>query len=253
MPQLQRLIFAPDQVHATYVTLNTEQKRYLLNVLRLQTGAPFIAMDGQGHWWHAELNCDHDTATLLQPITINNELPISLTLVAAPPKGKGFDEVVHSATELGVRHIYPLLSKRTLARPSDQKINRWQKIAREATEQSLRQCAPVIHSPISLNQVSTTQAPPLGGTRFFCSTQANPLPLTTALQTTQLLHQITIITGPEGGWSPEEEEQLYQMPCIAVSLGRRVLRAVTAPLCALALTAAFLETGAQELEPMNDA
>jgi len=116
LARLQRLIFAPEQFHPQGIVLNPDQRRYLFKVLRLQSGDRFIAMDGKGHWWMAEL-CDSTHAQLLEPIEIDNELGLPLNLIAAPPKGNGFETVVHCATELGVQGIYPLMSERTQNQP----------------------------------------------------------------------------------------------------------------------------------------
>lgn len=241
LPRLQRLTFSEDQFQAAHVTLNSQQQRYLLKVLRLKAGDNFIAMDGRGHWWQAELAPDERMATLLDPIDINNELPIAITLVASPAKGKGFDEVIHSVTELGVSEIYPLLSERTVVHPSPQKIERWQKIASEATEQSLRQFIPTVHSPVDLRTLAAIFKPWSSGSLFFGSTQAGNPTFEQALRQRLPLEKIAIVTGPEGGWSPAEEMQLCQMQGIAVSLGRRILRAVTAPVCAMSIAAAIFE------------
>lgn len=209
-------------------------------------------MDGKGHWWTAEII--HQTqARLIQLMDINNELSRPLILIAAPPKGNGFETVIHSATELGVQRIYPLISARTINPPTAQKIQRWQKIAMEATEQSLRQIVPTIGPSIQFNALWEpsqlwNQADTL---TFFCSTE----PTRPHLQSTLVslldpssLNPITILTGPEGGWSPKEENQLNQQGWIGISLGKRILRAVTAPILALSLVAAFCECDSQNAQ-----
>ena len=245
MPRLQRLIFAPEQFQDQSITLNPDQGRYLFKVLRLTPGDRVIAMDGIGHWWVAEILTPKQ-AQLIQRIEINNELPLSLTLIAAPPKGNGFDSVIHSATELGVQAIYPLISERTIHHPHDKKIQRWQKIAREATEQSRRQIVPTIFEPLNFHELREPSQPwnRTDTLTFFCSTESNRPHLQASLSN-QLkqshIKQITILTGPEGGWSRQEEDQLLQQGFMGISLGKRILRAVTAPINALSIAAAFCE------------
>src|SRR6476469_10696965 len=88
-------------------------------------------------------------ASIAEEIAVNRELHGEVTLMAALPKGNGFDEVVRQATELGVASIVPVTSDRTLLKPSSQKVDRWRRIAAEAAEQSERQFVPTILEPIS--------------------------------------------------------------------------------------------------------
>lgn len=245
LPRLQRLIFEPEQFQDLSVQINSDQGRYLFKVLRLKISDQFIAMDGQGHWWLAQLETPTQ-AQLIERMEVNNELSLRLILIAAPPKGNGFESVIHSATELGVQAIYPLISERTLIQPNPQKIQRWQKIATEATEQSLRQVVPKIHEALNFQDLAKSSHPwdPFDNLTFFCSTQTDRPHLQSVLN--QQIHpsqitQITVITGPEGGWSPQEENQFVNQGMIGISLGKRILRSVTAPINALSLIAAFCE------------
>ena len=235
MARLQRLIFSPEQFLTDTVEFNAEQKKYLTKVLRLQNQDQFIAMDGQGHWWLAEIHDNH--GKILEAIAINNELPVSITLIAAPPKGNGFENVVHSATELGVKQILPLISKRTVLKPNANKINRWQKIAQEATEQSFRQFMPKVSPSVLLKDLNAELKKLEIQEVFFCSTQPGIQTLAQAYRSkvTSKPQSIAILTGPEGGWTNQEEELLYQSGFNGISLGSRILRAVTAPLCALSI------------------
>ena len=139
MVQLQRLAIAPSQLLPPHLSLTPEQHHYLCRVLRLGAGDRFIAMDGQGHWWLAELGADASQAQVLEQLPIQHELPITVVLLVAMPKGNGMDDIVRQATELGVAAIVPILSDRTLLQPSPQKLDRWRRIAQEAAEQSERQ------------------------------------------------------------------------------------------------------------------
>jgi len=236
---LQRLAIAPAQMQEQQIVLSPEQAHYLGRVLRLQSGDRFIAMDGRGQWWLAAFQGAEAPARLLEAIPIQTELPIRITLLAAPPKGNGFDEVVRQATELGVSEIIPLLSDRTLLNPSPQKQERWQRIAQEAAEQSQRQVIPALSPPLSFAEA--LQSAP--GTRYICVPEAEVHLLDIFKPTPE--GSIAIATGPEGGWTPAEVEQAVQAGFQPVALGQRILRAVTAPLVALSLIAARLESSAR--------
>lgn len=251
LAQLQRVAIAPGQLQDQQIALSAQQQHYLGRVLRLRTGDRFIAMDGAGHWWLSELQAGQQ-AQVLEAISAQTELPVPITLIAAPPKGNGFEEVVRQSTELGVSQIVPILSDRTLAHPSPQKLERWRRIAQEAAEQSERQVVPQVLDPVPFAQGLATR---LGGDalpcqRYFCVTRHDDAP--------HLLHRlqgvtqsaIVVATGPEGGWTATEVNQAIAAGYQPVSLGRRILRTVTAPLTALSLVAARLEF-AQAVEGMQ--
>jgi 16S rRNA (uracil1498-N3)-methyltransferase len=153
MAQLQRLAVSATQICDRTIDLTKEQQHYLNRVLRLQAGDRFIAMDGRGHWWSAVLEVRETGlfASIVEEIAENRELPVEVTLMAALPKGNGFDEVVRQAAELGVASIVPVTSDRTLLKPSSQKVDRWKRIATEAAEQSERQIVPKILEPVSFD------------------------------------------------------------------------------------------------------
>jgi len=240
----QRLVVAPEQWQEGGICLSPEQQHYLQRVLRLQQGDRFIAMDGRGHSWLAQLdlgNLSPLRARLIEPLKIQTELPIAVTLMAALPKGNGFDEVVRQATELGVTGIVPLISDRTLLHPSAQKLERWRRIMQEAAEQSERQMVPTLLEPRSFAEgLTLAQASPavcyLGVTH-----QTAPHLLTELLSHRQAIAAVTVCIGPEGGWTEAEVAQAIAAGLQPVSLGRRILRSVTAPLAVIALIAAVWE------------
>lgn len=261
MAQLQRVAIASEQIQGEQILLNREQLHYLIRVLRLKTGDRFIAIDARGGWWRSVLK--ENFGEILEPIAIATELPATITLIAAMPKGNGFEDIVRQTTEQGVSAIYPVISDRTLLKPSPQKIQRWRRIAEEAAEQSERECVPTIFDPISfsdcLSQISNS--PPTSGGEFSGSTQqyiqqyihkyicvarGDPPHLLNTLTSKYLKPaqkpEILIATGPEGGWTPAEIEQATAAGVDPVSLGSRILRSITAPVVALSLIAACLES-----------
>lgn len=283
---LQRLVISPTQRQNQQILLTESQQHYLVRVLRLTEGDRFIAMDGQGNWWLSELMANLTQATIIESIPIQTELPYVITLIAAMPKGSGFEDIISAATELGVTDIIPIKSDRTILNPSPRKLERWRRIAQEAAEQSERQIVPTIVDPLdftsAIKQVidSTTH-------RYICVARGNVPHLLNCLPKLEVIDQgdgenkgdeggfsnirvttndhsetnpyiqnpvpdersegskrpiITIATGPEGGWTPQEIEQAIAAGFQPISLGHRILRAVTAPLMALSLIAASLET-----------
>jgi 16S rRNA (uracil1498-N3)-methyltransferase len=239
---LQRLVIAPEQIHQQLLQLTSTQSHYLWRVLRLPLGGRFIALlqrEGQGEWWLTELVTETQ-ARLLELIPVQTELPVAVTLLAALPKGNGFDAVVTQATELGVAEILPVLSERTLLHPSTHKLERWQRLAKEAAEQSLRQVVPQIHAPLPLAEGLSKLATP-NAQGFICVLDPTAPHLSQALRQGEASTRMTLVTGPEGGWTLAEQTFALSLGFQPVSLGARTLRAVTAPMVALALVAASLE------------
>lgn len=235
MSQLQRLAIAPSQLNDQQILLTSQQQHYLSNVLRLRKGDRFIAMDGQGLWWLSVLY--GAKAQILELISVQTELPISITLMVALPKGNSFDEVVRYCTELGVSCIAPVISDRTLLNPSSQKLERWRRIAKEAAEQSERAVVPAILEPVSFTTATATTA----NHRYLCVARGSYPHLKNVI-TSVSTSDILIATGPEGGWTASEVESALKFGFQPVSLGRRILRAVTAPVVALSVVSATFES-----------
>ena len=247
---MQRLVISLSQLQDRHIELNDEQLHYLKRVLRLQSGDRFFALDGQGQTWITQLA--HDFATIIESVQANHqELAVNVTLIVALPKGNSFEEIVRCCTELGVSTIIPTKSNHTLLKPSTHKLERWRRIANEAAEQSERQLVPtiteltpfdsVIHQQPSVNSDSQLQ--------YICVARGDVPHLMTCLQSkiktnSQLQNSpsIVIATGPEGGWTPAEIQQANIAGFQSVSLGKRILRAVTAPIVALSMAAAVWES-----------
>ncbi len=255
--RLQRVALQAHQIVPTLqinsaIALTADQKHYLCNVLRLEIGAEFIALDRQDGWWLAKL-VSLDVAEIIAKLENNSELVAQITLGIAMPKGNNLESVIRQTTELGVRQIMPLFSDRTVLKPDNQmgkqKRDRWQRIAEESAELSLRTYVPEINPPQAfkywLDQMAS--APIL---KYICVTSPDAPHLLTDLQNTLQKNnlqktdyqQIAIATGCEGGWTAKEEQMAIASGFVAVSLGDRVLSAVTAPVVALSIVSAFLDT-----------
>jgi 16S rRNA (uracil1498-N3)-methyltransferase len=235
-------IAPPLQINSA-IALTSEQRHYLHNVLRLEVGAEFIALDGKGIWWLAKLVEDTDNAKIIAKIENETELSAKVILGIAMPKGSNIESVIRQTTELGVRQIVPLFSDRTILKPDNeigkQKRDRWQRIAEEAAELSQRTYVPEINPPQTfttwLSELSSSTSPIL---KYIGVTSSNPPHLLTRLQNDL---PIAIAIGCEGGWTDREEAMAIASGFIPISLGDRVLSAVTAPVVALAIIGAFLD------------
>lgn len=234
-----RLVINPDQIQKQQITLDAQQQHYLLRVLRLGNSDRFIALDGIGNAWLAEIN--EQSAQIIETIDIKTELSVSLTLITALPKGSGYEQIVRCCTELGVSNFIPVISDRTILKPSPSKVERWRKIATEAAEQSERQIVPTIFDPVKLVNAIQNTSNTSTQAKYICVARENIPSLWNCLQTTNS-SEIIIATGCEGGWTETEVANAIANGYQPVSLGNLILRAVTAPITASSLVMAITTT-----------
>ena len=233
-----RLVITPEQKQDRDLALNPEQQHYLLRVLRLGNGDRFIAMDGVGHSWMAEIA--DKSAKIIESVDIYPELPVNITLITSLPKGSGYEQVVRCCTELGVSTFLPVISDRTILKPSVNKVQRWRKIATEAAEQSERQIVPTILPPVAWAEaIATTEH--LTQDKYICVARGEQPSLWSCLSQ-RSPQKIVIATGCEGGWTDGEIAKAIAVGYQPVSLGNRILRAITAPIVALSQAVALLES-----------
>jgi 16S rRNA (uracil1498-N3)-methyltransferase len=240
-----RITITPDQRQHNTLRLTADQWHYLNRVVRLGVGAQFGVMDGEEQW--LAVITAAATAQIVSVLPGAEVWVMPLRLVMALPK-QGFDQVVRQATELGASEIVPVISDRTLLRPSPQKLQRWRRIAQESAEQCERLMPPQISDPRPLTDYWSAIASQPRGPQFFCVARRSVPTLLAQLPHHDQAPAWTVITGPEGGWSGAEVEAAIAAGADLVSLGSGILRAVTAPLAALALCNAYL-AGLDPREP----
>ncbi len=238
---LYRLVVTQEQIEDNIIHLQKEQEHYLRRVVRLNNEDNFIVINGQGSCWKVKLT-PHG-GEIIESLTENRELPIAVTLMVALPKGNGFEDIIRCTTELGVNQLQPLISDRTLLKPSTNKLQRWRKIAIESAEQSERQIVPYIAPPISVNEAFTT-ANKLTIPKYIAFARSSTPHLQYFLTkdlSSSVPAQMIIATGCEGGWTTKEVEKAIACQFQEVSLGKRILRAVTAPIMAMSLVSSAIE------------
>jgi 16S rRNA (uracil1498-N3)-methyltransferase len=214
-------------------------------VRRVQPGDWLRLFDGQGADWPAQVldvGRKHVRVEVGNPQPVALELPTTVTLAVVVPANERMDNLVEKATELGVACIQPLMAERSVLRLVGERAQRrqqhWQAVAVAASEQCGRARVPEVAAvqPLLswLQALAAVVDPPhsLQQARWLLSLypQAQPLgelgggPLA----------QVISLSGPEGGFAPDEERAAQAAGFKPVSLGPRVLRADTAPLALLA-------------------
>lgn len=161
------------------------------------------------------------------------------TLVLAVYKFDRMEWAIEKCTELGVSRIVPLISRRTdshLAAASRKRVERWQRIAQQAAEQSRRSAPPEIADPIKLSEALNLSL----GLRILLSESEDRTLLREVLIQDNASSGIVLAIGPEGGWAEEELQAFHQAGWISASLGNTILRAETAAIAAMAIAATAL-------------
>ncbi|MBW4699422.1 MAG: 16S rRNA (uracil(1498)-N(3))-methyltransferase [Aphanocapsa lilacina HA4352-LM1] len=232
MGSTTRLFLDPVQFSADTARLDPAQSHYLRQVLRLRDGASCIIGDGLGNTWQATLA--GNTARLGPLLPRTGELPLPVTIACAVPKGDRWDSLLQKSTELGADRIVPLVCERSVVQPDAKRRVRWQAIVREAAEQSERAVLPVVEPPALFGGFLKH---PARGTRLICTARGVRPPLLNFLPATAL----TLLFGPEGGFSEGEVAAATDAGYQVCSLGSRILRTETAPLLALGWIAAWYE------------
>ena len=235
--------FANDTITTEYYTITGEDAAHIARSLRMKTGEELTLCtpDGRRHDCKiTEITRDDVTVRVLRSTDCEQEPNLKVSLYIALMKGDKIDDVVQKAVELGVYEITPFLSARCISRPDEKsmakKRARWQKIADNAASQSRRGVIPRVNPCISLRDIPKA-AENCGKAIVFYECGGEKL--------TQLIGgdetHIALITGAEGGFEQEEIDFLRDHGVAVATLGRRILRAQTAPIAALC--AAMLLTG----------
>ena len=162
-----------------------------------------------------------------------------ITLLLAIFKFDRMEWAIEKVTELGVSRIVPVIASRTdahLASAAHKRVERWERIARQASEQSRRSKAPEMAGPVKLVE-AMDQASPL---RFVLAETEREQSLKDALRAHPGIAELSLAVGPEGGWTTDELSRFKESEWIPASLGNTVLRAETAAIAATAIAVSQL-------------
>jgi 16S rRNA (uracil1498-N3)-methyltransferase len=229
-------LYLPGPLAAGSASLGETASRHA-QVLRLQPGDALTLFDGRGGEWRARLHAmgrREASAQVLEHLAVERELPTAVTLALAMPAGDRMDWLVEKATELGVAAIQPLTSERSVLRLSGERAAKrrahWHSIAIAACEQCGRNRVPEVAVPVALAEWLASPGARTGERRLLAWREAGQW---SRVGTGPLV----LLSGPEGGFTPAEEDAARAQGFVPTTLGARVLRADTAPLAALASVA----------------
>lgn len=219
------------------VTISGEDAHHISRALRMRPGEKITLCGSEGLPHEGvllSLNRETVQVQLGDPLLVTGEPNVSVTLLVGMPKQDKLALIIQKAVELGASEIIPFFSARTVVRLPDagkEKLPRWQKIAREAAMQCGRGKIPRVRPVVSFDQALAIAKE--SDTPLFCYEESvGTVPLSSVLNSCSL-SSISALIGPEGGFAPEEAEKARQAGLTLVSLGSRILRCETAPLCLL--------------------
>src|SRR5918996_141197 len=233
--------FVPKQnIRHNQATVLSEELGHLRRVLRLGPGDHVTIFDDTG-WEHEavirSLGADCGNLEILRSYEANRESSLSLVLALGLTKGGKMDFVVEKATELGGQTLVPIFTQYTVSKFDEKKVSkrteRWQKIALSATKQCGRTRIPVINPPCEFREL--IEQPWVETLKlFFWETEARQT-LERVRETADDVRSVLIVIGPEGGFTDAEAATAEEHGFCTVQLGRRILRAETAAVAAIAL------------------
>lgn len=230
-----RFFVSPAELEGQWVTLTGENAQHA-KVLRLKEQEPVLLCDGQG--WECLGRIEGVTGgevevAVLERRASQTEAAVAVSVYMAFPKSDKLEHVIQKATELGACEIVAFPSARCVSHPDEKSLKkkreRWQKIAASAAEQSGRGRIPQVLVLDSYQQALERAAQADKALLFYEQEQA--LTLKKALQGPY--RTVSLLTGPEGGLEEREVAQARQAGLQVCTLGKRILRCETAPLCAL--------------------
>lgn len=235
---MHRFFIAPDQLSGARVRFADDQAHQMRRVLRLRPGDRVMALDGRGKVYEVVLEevtnarvIGHATATA----EATGEPAARLTLYQSLLRREKFEWVLQKGTELGVAAFVPVITRRSLVRDAEdvtpEKLSRWQRIIREAAEQSGRGLLPELRPTLSFSDA--TQAARAADRALIAYEGDAPHTIRDALQSAP--RSVALFIGPEGGYEPEEVDEAVAAGAVAVTLGRRILRTETAAVVGAAL------------------
>lgn len=233
---MTRFFVERDALLGEQITLTGDNADHA-KVLRLKNGESVIVCDGHG----TECLCSvadtepgQITLLVLDRASSGSEAAVRVSVYMAYSKGDKLEHVIQKSTELGAYEIVAFPTSRCVSRPDEKsikkKLERWQKIAASAAQQSGRGRIPVVRALASYAEAVSDATGADIGILFYENEQATTLRM--ALDGKEY-SSVSIMTGPEGGFEPQEVERAAAAGLKICTLGRRILRCETAPLCAL--------------------
>lgn len=216
--------------------LDISDKRHIINVMRMNLNEYFQIVYNKKIYTCEiiEINKKDVKYKVVNEEIFDEEKEYKVIIATSIIKEQKMDYILQKGTELGVDEIIPFVSERTVVKidsKKDNKISRWKKIVKEASEQSHRLEIPKIHDIIKFQELINMDF----DLKIFCNTNEMSKNIKKVLQDSKKCDTILIVVGPEGGFSEKEIKFLSENNFVSTTLGSNILRAETVPLFVLSV------------------
>lgn len=229
--------FAQFDIDDKFIEITGDDYHHIKNVMRMKINDQFYISNGKVVYYCSikEINNDGIIGELLDEVKKKSELKIHVTIAQGMPKAGKFETVIQKVTELGVFDVVPVLSERSLfkvdKKTEHKKIERFNKIAKSAAEQSHRLIIPQIYSFMNVKElIAFSKCYDYKCVAYEASSKEEQYNFSHLLQNIRENEKMLIFIGPEGGLSEKEIALLIENDFQVISLGNRILRTETAPL-----------------------
>ena len=225
--------FSNDKDNNVY-TLNSDDAFHIRKVMRMKLDDLIEIVDDTKLNICKIISLNPVRALIVEDKNENNESDKKVIVVQSLVNENKMDLVLQKCCELGMYSFYPFKAKNCVVKENDKlikKIDRWQKIVKEASEQSKRNIIPKIGNVLDINGLCQIKA----DIKILLSVNEMSKSMKNVLQENKSYDTIIIVVGPEGGFDSLEEEKLVKAGFVRTSLGNRVLRTETASIVALSM------------------
>ena len=224
--------FALDRVDNSFI-LEDGDLHHISNVMRMKTG-DFVEVVFDKVLYKCKVFFGKSIDVIYDSI-ISNSVKDFMEIVLVVPvlKEQKMDLVLQKSTELGVSRIIPIVTERCVVKVDNKefkKIDRWNRIVKEASEQCKRVTVPIINDICKISDLDFSD-----GVKIVCSTRENEKNIKKVMYNIRKCAKMYIVVGPEGGLSIDEENKLNMMGYISTSLGSRIMRVETVPIYILSV------------------
>lgn len=213
--------------------MNLDDSNHIYKVMRMKLGDKVEVLCNEILYICEIVELDKNVKVkIIEEKNDNNELPSKITICQSLVNEQKMDLILQKGTELGAYEFIPYAARNSVVKENDKaakKIIRWQRIVKEASEQSKRNIIPKVNNIIDINELIKLNY----DLKLLCSVNEFTTNIKKVFQEYKKYDTIIIVIGPEGGFSKDEEDLLIKNGFISVSLGKTVFRTETASLVAL--------------------
>lgn len=232
---MARRRFFVNAIRRGHAEISGDEAHHLTRVLRVEAGQKFEISDNQNVYLAEVQSARKDLVSFAVVEQIDSPCrKLETTLLASLIKFERFEWMLEKATELGVDRVIPVQAERSekgLEQAAEKRIARWNRIAREASEQSRRARLPAIEPTMPLSKALKSTH----DHRYALDENEAPPILSRLPEVRKAEDRVAALVGPEGGWTDRERSEIAGAGWSQVSLGPEILRAETAAIAALAI------------------